>query len=66
MAGRERAVHGASYGFADYRTHAAADKAVLHHTEDDVVRAEHAGGVDDRIVEPGLPLGFLEALLVRL
>src|SRR5216683_2209079 len=53
-------------GLADDGSHAAADEAVLHHAEDDRVRAELADGVDDGVVEAGLLLGVGEALLVGL
>ncbi len=62
----ERAVDGAGDGLADDGAHAAADEAVLHDAEDDVVRAELADGVDDGVVEAGLLLGFGEAFLVGL
>src|SRR5438105_3557310 len=66
MPRREGAVHGASDGFADHRTHAAADEVVLHRADDDFVLAQPADGVDDRVVEAGLSLGLGEPLLVWL
>src|SRR5258708_1256486 len=53
-------------GLADDRAHAAGAEAEFQDAENDVMRAQHADGVDDRVVEPGFSLGFFEALLVRL
>ena len=66
MTGGEGAVDRSGDGFADDRAHAAAAEAKFHHAEDDVVRAKLANGVDDRVVEAGLALGFGEAFFVWL
>ena len=66
MARGERAVDGSGDGLADDGAHAAADEAVLHNTEDDVVRAKPTDGVDDGVVEAGLLLRFSEAFFVGL
>ena len=62
----ERAVYSAGDGFADDGAHAAADEAVFHDAEDNVVRAKLSDGVDDGVVEAGLLLGIGEALFVGL
>jgi hypothetical protein len=66
MARGQRSIDSAGDGFADHSAHAAADEAVLHDAEDDVVLVELADGVDDGVVEAGLLLGVGEALLVTL
>src|SRR5580704_17530658 len=66
MTSSERAIDGAGDRLAYDGSHAAADEVVLHHTEDNVVWAKLADGVDNRVVETGLALGFGEAFLVWL
>ena len=60
------AVDGAGDGLAHDGAHRAADEGVLHDGEDDGMRAEVAGGVEDGVEQAGLLLGFGEALLVGL
>ena len=66
LAAETGAVRGASNGFADHRAHGTSDESVLHGADDDLVRAEAAGGVEDGVVEAGLRLSLLEPLLIGL
>jgi len=65
-AGFERAIDGAGDGFAYNGTHRAADEAVLHDGEDNVLAVHLADGVDDGVVEAGFLLGLREAKFVGL
>ena len=49
------AIDGAGDGLAHHGAHGAADEAVLHGAEDDLMGPELADGVEDGVVEAGLP-----------
>ena len=57
---------GAGDGFADDRTHGAADEGVLHGADDDGLAVQFAAGVDDGVVQSGVGDRLLQAIGVGL